>query len=129
MKNSLSPIDLVESFILCFNENRLEDALDHLSEDVFYHNIPLEPIVGRDATRAFMKAADLGNSVKTEWETLAIAGKGDIVLTERIDAFYREDGQRDSIPVMGSFRIRNGKIAEWRDYFDLAAFRKMTVLG
>lgn len=128
MDKSSEPVELVKSFIQCFNENRLEDALDHLSEDVFYHNIPLEPIIGREATRAFMDAADLGRSVKTEWETLAIAAQGDVVLTERIDVFYREGGPRESIPVMGSFLIRQGKIAEWRDYFDLAAFQKMTVL-
>lgn len=26
------------------------------------------------------------------------------------------------IPVMGLFRIRGGKIVEWRDYFDTAGF-------
>jgi limonene-1,2-epoxide hydrolase len=25
---------------------------------------------------------------------------------------------------MGSFRIRDGRISEWRDYFDLATFER-----
>jgi limonene-1,2-epoxide hydrolase len=29
---------------------------------------------------------------------------------------------RIDLPVMGTFEIRDGKIAAWRDYFDMAMF-------
>jgi limonene-1,2-epoxide hydrolase len=32
-------------------------------------------------------------------------------------------GQWIAIRVMGAFEIENGKIAKWRDYFDLAEFQ------
>lgn len=129
MNDGKHPIEVVSDFIRCFNENRIDDAVACLSEDVFYHNMPLEPMAGREAVRAFCASVDLGNTIKTEWEVLAIAAHGDVVLTERIDAFYRDDGRRDSLPLMGSFRVRGGEIVEWRDYFDLAAFQAMAVLA
>ncbi|WP_176593085.1 MULTISPECIES: limonene-1,2-epoxide hydrolase family protein [Sphingobium] len=129
MQEPFSPADIIRSFIQCFNDNRMQDALDHLAKDVFYHNVPLDPIIGREATPAFMVKFDLGNSLLTEWEILALAVEGDIVLTERIDMFYhRSDGRREGIPIMGSFRVPDGRITEWRDYFDLAAFQKLSVL-
>ena len=43
-------------------------------------------------------------------------------MTERVDKF-RINGQWLELPVMGTFEIRNGKIAKWRDYFDLEQFQ------
>ena len=46
---------------------------------------------------------------------------GDLVLNERIDHIALND---NTIPlkVAGVFELRDGKIHNWRDYFDLAAF-------
>jgi limonene-1,2-epoxide hydrolase len=40
------------------------------------------------------------------------------VLTERVDVF-EAPGKRIELPVMGAFEVRDGRIAAWRDYFDL----------
>jgi limonene-1,2-epoxide hydrolase len=45
------------------------------------------------------------------------------VLTERIDEFS-VGGRRVSLPVMGSFQVVDERIKVWRDYFDLAMYRK-----
>ena len=45
-------------------------------------------------------------------------GAGDVVLTERVDVFVYPD-KTIELPVMGTFEVRDGKIAAWRDYFDL----------
>jgi limonene-1,2-epoxide hydrolase len=50
-----------------------------------------------------------------------------MVLTERIDSFTLADGRRISVPLMGSFKIKDGQITEWRDYFDLATFQRQLV--
>jgi limonene-1,2-epoxide hydrolase len=51
------------------------------------------------------------------------------VLTERVDVFHYSSG-RVSVPLMGIFRVRDGKIAEWRDYADIASFvRQMAAIG
>ena len=57
-----------------------------------------------------------------DWEVLSIAENGDKVLTERVDNFVMAGGKNVSLPVMGVFQIRDGKICLWRDYFDLASF-------
>jgi limonene-1,2-epoxide hydrolase len=50
-----------------------------------------------------------------------IAASGDVVLTERVDVFV-SPGKRIELPVMGTFELRDGRIAAWRDYFDLQQF-------
>jgi limonene-1,2-epoxide hydrolase len=111
----VTPTEVVQTFVEHFNQNRIADALDMLAEDVLYHNIPMEPITGREAVRAFNDDFGLGTRIRTNWELLAIAQSGDVVLTERTDEFFSADGRRIAIPVMGSFRVRDGFIAEWRD--------------
>ena len=55
------------------------------------------------------------------WQVHHIAVNGAVVLTERTDDFtYGE--KLVSVPVMGTFEVRGGQIAKWRDYFDLAQF-------
>src|SRR3546814_7970070 len=93
--------------------------MDLLADKVFYHNGPLEPIVVRENVRAFTHAFGMGTRLRPEWELLAIASIADTVLTERVDRFVTEDNHRLAIPLMGSFRVRDDLISEWRDYFDL----------
>jgi limonene-1,2-epoxide hydrolase len=59
-----------------------------------------------------------------EWEIRNLAVDGDTVLTERIDTIGLP-GVTAPVPVMGVFEIRNGKIKNWRDYFDSALVGKM----
>ncbi|WP_339706412.1 limonene-1,2-epoxide hydrolase family protein [uncultured Sphingosinicella sp.] len=118
------PREIVETFLAHFNAGRIDEAIDMLAEDVFYHNIPMEPINGRAAVRTFTHGFGVGSDFVAQWKTIAIAGCGNVVLTERLDEFVRADGARMSIPLMGSFRIRDGYIAEWRDYFDLGDFQR-----
>ncbi len=47
-----------------------------------------------------------------------IAASGGAVLTERID-YFRIDGRHISVPCMGIFEVREGKIMAWRDCWDL----------
>jgi limonene-1,2-epoxide hydrolase len=50
-----------------------------------------------------------------------LAATGDVVLTERVDVFTTAEKSIE-LPVMGAFEVRDGKIAAWRDYFDLNQF-------
>ena len=92
-----------------------------MADDIFYHNIPMEPCEGLDAVKAFFDGSGMGSD-GAEWITHHIAADGDVVLTERTDKF-RINGQWIAIRVMGTFELRDGKIAKWRDYFDLAEFQ------
>jgi len=120
----MSGIQIVTEFIQAWNENDLDRAHELMTEDIYYHNIPMQPIQGRENARAFADSFGVGKRMLAHWEIVNIAERDDVVLTERIDSFTLEDGRKISVPLMGSFRIRDGLISEWRDYFDLATFER-----
>jgi limonene-1,2-epoxide hydrolase len=58
-------------------------------------------------------------------ELRAIAADGNVVLTDRVDRLITQDGRvLTEIEVMGSLRVRDGRIVEWREYFDAPAIRE-----
>ncbi|MDX1580450.1 MAG: limonene-1,2-epoxide hydrolase family protein [Alphaproteobacteria bacterium] len=118
----MSAKDVVEKFLAKWNENDIDGAVDMLSEDVFYHNVPMEPVNGREAARQLLKG--FGEIEDIDWETTAIAENGDLVLTERTDRFTFKGGRKLELPLMGIFKVKNGEIVEWKDYFDMADFQK-----
>jgi limonene-1,2-epoxide hydrolase len=111
--------DVVRAFIAAWNDNDLDAIVSFLADDVFYHNIPVEPIRGRAAVEQYLRDAGPWDSV--DWQLESIAENGAKVLTERIDGFVIR-GARVNLPVMGTFEIANGRITAWRDYFDLASY-------
>jgi limonene-1,2-epoxide hydrolase len=59
-----------------------------------------------------------------EYKVLNLAADGDVVLTERLDMIRTPSGVQ-GVPVMGTFVLRDGKIARWTDYWDTALPAKM----
>ncbi|WP_109355288.1 limonene-1,2-epoxide hydrolase family protein [Sphingorhabdus sp. EL138] len=112
---------IVVDFIESWNRMDYDSIYAAMADDIFYHNIPMEPCEGIDAVRAFFEGSGMGSD-GAEWITHHIATNGNVVLTERTDKF-RIDGQWIAIRVMGTFEIEDGKIAKWRDYFDLGQFQ------
>ena len=78
----------------------------------------MDPVVGADDAVAF-SAGFFGMCDSLVIENTHVAVRGDVVLTERIDTFT-VGSKVAALPVMGTFEIRDGKIAAWRDYFDMA---------
>lgn len=89
----------------------------YLTDDIFYHNIPVDPIVGL-ANVAGMWEMFFQSIESVEFEMLNIVDNGVIVMTERVDRFRMKNGRVCDLPVMGTFELRDGKIAKWRDYYD-----------
>jgi limonene-1,2-epoxide hydrolase len=113
---------IVEALISAFNHRDIDAIMAFFTEDAVYHNMPTGPVQGTQAVRhvisMFIQPAEA-----VTWEMLNIAQVGDTVLTERMDNFVIK-GKQVSLPVMGAFEIRGGKIAAWRDYFDMATWQK-----
>jgi limonene-1,2-epoxide hydrolase len=106
-----------------FAKHDAEALRQFFTDDVVYHNIPMDPAVGIDATIAFIDGF-FAMCEKMVIETVHLAVRDNVVLTERIDTFTV--GQVVApLPVMGTFEVRDGKISAWRDYFDLAQITKM----
>ena len=49
------PDALVRTFCAAFGRLEVDELLDFFAEEAVYHNIPLEPAVGRDAIRAVIE--------------------------------------------------------------------------
>lgn len=120
---SVDGIALVREFCDAFAKHDAEALRPYLADDVVYHNVPMDPCVGADASVAFI-AGFFAMCESMTIEITNIAADGDVVLTERIDTF--KIGEKvGPLPVMGVFELRDGKIAAWRDYFDLAQVTQM----
>jgi limonene-1,2-epoxide hydrolase len=97
------------------------------SDDVVYHNIPMDPAEGIDATMGVIDMF-LGMCEALEFKVHHLASDGTTVLTERTDIFTI-NGRSAPLPVMGAFQVVNGKITAWRDYFDMAQVTAMFEAG
>lgn len=118
---------VVRTFCDAFDGRDAEALRPWFTDDVVYHNIPLDPAVGIDATIAFIDAF-FGMCESMTIETVHLAASGNVVLTERIDTFTIGDVVAP-LPVMGTFEVRDGRISAWRDYFDLAQVTAMFTAG
>jgi limonene-1,2-epoxide hydrolase len=96
-------------------------------EEACYHNIPLEPVIGRSAiVSTFAQFMSMGGQVDVD--IIHMVAEGPIVMTERVDHFTK-DGTTVSLPLMGVIEVHDGLIAAWRDYFDLGQFTSQVLGG
>ncbi len=109
--------ETVLAFVAAWNALDQDRIYALMSADIFYHNMPLKPVRGREAVMAHLDAWPVDSC---DWEVIHIATKGNVVLTERVDRFMRGK-DRIIVPVMGAFEVTDGRIAQWRDYFDMGA--------
>lgn len=116
----MTPIEIVTDFCAAFDRLDWDAIHAHLADDVIYHNMPMEPTNGLAAFKAVYAAFPVSEA---SFEIHHIAANGYVVMTERTDRFVLA-GQPIIIRVMGIFEISHGKIAVWRDYFDMAEFAR-----
>lgn len=116
--------DVVRAFCGAWSGRDVDKLVAYFTDDAVYHNIPMEPVQGHDGIRAVLEFF-VPNSQNIEFQILALASSGDTVFTERVDRFEM-NGKKVALPVAGVFEVRDGKIAAWRDYFDLATWTNQT---
>jgi limonene-1,2-epoxide hydrolase len=113
---------LVTDFCVSWSRKNVEEILSYLTDDCFYHNIPMEPCVGKAAIRGFVEPF-LKDAQSAVFEIKHTTSAGNVVMNERVDRFVMGP-KKIELPVAGVFEIRGGKISAWRDYFDLTSFTK-----
>jgi limonene-1,2-epoxide hydrolase len=112
-------------FDLAGSSGNLMAALEQYgSEDLVWANSGLPTANGLDEARALLTRFIDGFGLDAMLvELVAIAAAGNTVLTERIDRLNAKDGSEIvTVPVSGTFVVRDGKICAWRDYFDPRPF-------
>ena len=112
---------LVRAFLAAWEGRDSAFILDHLTDDAVYHAVPLDPIVGKAALRAWVEgfAAVPPGRLEIRNQTAT----GDVVMNERTDRITIE-GRVVTLPICAVFELRHGRISAWREYFDLAGLRR-----
>lgn len=116
--------EIVTAFIAEWDNARPDAAhlASYFTDDAVYHNMPTAPVTGRAAIQQTLTGI-IAMAESRGWEVLAQFSADDAVMNERIDRFARGD-KLVELPVAGVFQLRDGKIAVWRDYFDMATWTR-----
>jgi limonene-1,2-epoxide hydrolase len=90
------------------------------TDDCVWHQPSLATTKGPDEAIAIVQS--WGTAFSTfELEIRNVASTETSVLVERVDIFKRDDGSTFlALPVVGVAEFRDGKITEWREYYDSA---------
>ncbi|MFD4369618.1 nuclear transport factor 2 family protein [Rhodococcus sp. NPDC058521] len=120
----MSAGDLVTAFCGEWAKANPDTIAGYFTEDAVYHNIPMEPVVGRDAIRTFV-AGFVAAFGSIDFDVRLQVVNGDVVMNERVDVFSL-GGKEVRLPVVGVFEIRGDRIAAWRDYFDMAPIAELS---
>jgi len=115
-----SNADVIIEFCAAWSRLDPVELANYFTEDGVYHNMPAAPIQGRDEVEKFIRGFT-ASWTKTTWDVLNVMENGDVVIAERLDR--TEAGEKHvDLPCTGVFEMRDGKIAVWRDYFDMATY-------
>ena len=96
---------------------------DLFAEDGTLRSMMVAPVEGRPAI--YERIAALGKGAP-DGVTLDVAHIGvidNLVFMERVDRFVY-NGHPGAVPVVGVLDIKDGKIVEWREYYDRASLEK-----
>ena len=123
MSDATSPEEVVNNFIEKIEAKDLAAALDHVSDDCYYDNVPIGDMTGREDMHKFLSGLLKGEG-PVEFEVVRQTATGNTVMNERLDRFQTGSGRQIELPVMGIFEVNDGLITFWRDYFDNGMFLK-----
>lgn len=117
----MSPLSIVNRFITAIEAKNISGAVELASPHISYENMPIAPIVGRDALAATLQAF-LGAAEAVEWRIVSEWEIDRTVINERIDRFQIGTGWLE-LPVAGVFVVDDDdQISLWRDYFDMNSY-------
>lgn len=118
-----TPDSLIREFIATLVARDLDAAAQMVSDDFEYDNVPMGKAFGPTALTETLSGF-FSMCTGIDWEILEQSSTGDLdnglVLNERDDR-VEIHGRWATLPVAGVFKIRQGKITLWRDYFDRQA--------
>lgn len=115
------PVAVVRAFIAAWSRLDVDELVGCFTPDGVYHNMPIAPVQGHAALRQFITGF-AGGWASTRWDVVNLAVSGNVVFAERIDRTTTHDGKQVDLPCCGVFEVRGGRIAVWRDYFDMTAY-------
>lgn len=111
---------MIREFLAAWERRDTDFIVDCFRDDGVYHAVPLAPIVGKEAIRAFV--AGFAGVPPGRLEIRHQVASSSLVLNERIDHLTM-NGRPVTLPICGVFEMEAGRIKAWREYFDLGPVR------
>lgn len=113
-----TPIEIVKAFNAAMEIKDYDTALQYVSADCEYTNIPMSSVRGPAGIRSVLEPF-FAPTIENEFVILREAAVGPIVFLERLDRHLLATGWVE-LPVTGVYEVHNGLITVYRDYFDAA---------
>ncbi len=113
----MSHADTIRAYYAAWVADDLDTVMDYCTDDVVAINIPIGPLRGKPAVRDFFARFGRGVTDK-RYDIHRILESADSAVVEGVEN-YCKNGRQVSLPYMSTFLFRDGRICEWRDYFDL----------
>jgi len=122
MTGATRPLDIVRAFLGAMEKLDYDAAMRHVADDCEYVNMPMGAVRGPAGIRGVLEPF-FAPTLENQWVIRQIAAEGPVVFVERLDR-HRLPGGWAELPVTGVFEVRDGRIAAWREYFDLATIQQ-----
>lgn len=124
MINKSQPsLEVVSMFMAALGKKDLEKALQYVSDNCEYTNVPISTVYGPDGVRAVLETF-LAPTLENEFVVKHVAVDGQVVFIERTDRHRLSNGWVE-LPVTGVWEVHDGRITLWRDYFDVLTLQKV----
>ena len=121
----MNPKQIVQEFCDLMAKRDAQAVRPNLADDVVYQNVGMPPTVGADAVVENLAGQMLMFPDSYRYETVNCGSDGNVVMNERLDHVTDLQGREHALPVMGTFVVRDGRIARWTDYWDSGLIGKM----
>jgi len=109
---------LVTDFCNSFRGADMTKVVSYLSAEVYYHNMPWQPVTGHAEVRKVLDPFLHGkNCCLQKMDIKHTTSAGNVVMNERVETWEKGKVKLE-LPVLGVFTIDKGKITRWCDYFD-----------
>lgn len=119
----MTPEETVDEFIARVVAKDLDGACELVAANLEYDNVPMGKNHGPDGLKAFL-APMVDGLAEVQFVVHRQTASGNCVMNERTDRF-RIGEQWMDLPVVGVFEVDgDGRIALWRDYFDLETMNR-----
>lgn len=117
-----SQVRTIADFHHAFAQGDIAAAMNYCTDDVVWDNVPMKPIVGKQAVQGFLEKFARGMS-EPRYERTHVLEQDNLVMVEGVEN-YQKNGKSVRVPYMAAFEFRDGRICQWRDYFDLATVER-----
>lgn len=111
--------NLVDAIFAAWRAGRIEEIVGFFAPDAVWHfsATTKPPAIGHAAIRDFLIRYS-GMSRENRLRLLRQVRQGDTIFFEAVEDFTTVQGRDVKVPYAGCIILRDGLIAEWRDYFD-----------